>query len=48
MDGAAIAAVLALGAQAALVGTAFLLCPESGASEVHRKAVARAWMESRR
>jgi nitronate monooxygenase len=40
MDGAAIAAVLALGAQAALVGTAFLLCPESGASEVHRKAVA--------
>ncbi len=40
MDGAAIAAVLALGAQAAQVGTAFLLCPESGASEVHRKAIA--------
>jgi nitronate monooxygenase len=40
MDGAGIAAVLALGAQAAQVGTAFLLCPESGASEVHRKAIA--------
>jgi nitronate monooxygenase len=40
MDGAAIAAVLALGAQAAQIGTAFLLCPESGASEVHRKAIA--------
>lgn len=40
MDGAAIAAVLALGAQAAQVGTAFLLCPESGVSEVHRKAIA--------
>ncbi len=39
MDGAGIAAVLALGAQAAQVGTAFLLCPESGASEVHRKAI---------
>jgi nitronate monooxygenase len=40
MDGAAVAAVLALGAQAAQMGTAFLLCPESGASEVHRKAIA--------
>jgi nitronate monooxygenase len=39
MDGAGIAAALALGAQAAQVGTAFLLCPESGASEVHRKAI---------
>ena len=39
MDGAGIAAVLALGAQAAQVGTAFLLCPESGASEAHRKAI---------
>src|SRR5262245_17739298 len=39
MDGAGIAAVLALGAQAAQVGTAFILCPESGASEVHRKAI---------
>jgi len=40
MDGAAIAAVLALGAQAAQIGTAFLLCPESAASETHRKAIA--------
>ena len=39
MDGAGIAAVLALGAQAAQMGTAFLLCPESAASEVHRKAI---------
>ncbi len=39
MDGAAIAAVLALGAQAAQIGTAFLLCPESGASETHRKTI---------
>jgi len=37
MDGAAIAAVLALGAQAAQLGTAFLACPESGAPEVHKK-----------
>lgn len=39
MDGAAIAAVLALGAQAAQLGTAFLLCPESGVPEVHRQAI---------
>lgn len=37
MDGAGIAAVLALGAQAAQLGTAFLACPESGAPEVHKK-----------
>jgi len=37
MDGAGIAAVLALGAQAAQLGTAFLACPESGAAEVHKK-----------
>lgn len=36
MDGAGIAAVLALGAQAAQLGTAFLPCPESGASQVHK------------
>ena len=35
-----IAAVLALGAQAAQIGTAFLVCPESAASETHRKAIA--------
>lgn len=36
MDGAGIAAVLALGAQAAQLGTAFVPCPESGASKVHK------------
>jgi nitronate monooxygenase len=36
MDGAGIAAVLALGAQAAQMGTAFIPCPESGASRVHK------------
>jgi nitronate monooxygenase len=39
MDGAGIAAVLALGAQAAQLGTAFLPCPESGASQVHKAAL---------
>ena len=39
MDGAGIAAVLALGAQAAQLGTAFIPCPESGASPVHKQAV---------
>jgi nitronate monooxygenase len=41
MDGAAVAAVLALGAQAAQVGTAFIPCPESAASETHREALLR-------
>jgi nitronate monooxygenase len=36
MDGAGIAAVLALGAQLAQLGTAFLPCPESGASQLHK------------
>lgn len=36
MDGAGIAAVLSLGAQLAQLGTAFLPCPESGASQVHK------------
>jgi nitronate monooxygenase len=36
MDGAGIAAVLALGAQAAQLGTAFIPCPESGAQQVHK------------
>lgn len=39
MDGAGIAAVLALGAQAAQLGTAFLPCPESGAPQVHKDAL---------
>ncbi|HXM81173.1 MAG TPA: nitronate monooxygenase [Burkholderiales bacterium] len=41
MDGAGIAAVLALGAQAAQLGTAFIPCPESGASPVHKGALLR-------
>ena len=39
MDGAGIAAALALGAQAAWLGTAFLPCPESGAPRVHKDGV---------
>jgi len=39
MDGAGIAAVLALGAQAAQLGTAFVVCPESGAPAAHKKAI---------
>jgi nitronate monooxygenase len=42
MDGAGIAAVLALGAQAAQLGTAFIPCPESGASQAHKDAVLHA------
>jgi nitronate monooxygenase len=34
-----VAAALAAGAQAAQVGTAFLLCPEAGTSEPHRRAL---------
>ena len=39
MDGAGIAAVLALGAQAAQLGTAFVPCTESGASAAHKAAI---------
>ena len=39
MDGAGIAAALALGAQAAQLGTAFIACPESGAPQTHKKAL---------
>lgn len=39
MTGAALAAVLAAGARAGALGTAFLLCPEAGTSEVHRAAL---------
>jgi nitronate monooxygenase len=39
MDGEGIAAVLALGAQAAQLGTAFIPCPESGATETYRAAL---------
>jgi nitronate monooxygenase len=40
--GAAVAAVLAAGARAAQLGTAFLLCPEAGTSPAQRAAVASA------
>jgi nitronate monooxygenase len=37
--GAAVAAVLAAGARAAALGTAFLRCPEAGTAQVHREAL---------
>jgi nitronate monooxygenase len=40
-DGAGVAAVLAGGAAAAQLGSAFLLCPEAGTSAAHREALAR-------
>jgi nitronate monooxygenase len=39
MDGRGIAAALALGARAAALGTAFLACPESGASRPYKEAL---------
>src|SRR5205085_1383191 len=38
--GQALAATLCAGAGAAQIGTAFMLCPEAGTSEVHRTALA--------
>jgi nitronate monooxygenase len=38
-DGAAVAAVLVAGAEAAQLGTAFLRCPEAGTSDTHRAAL---------
>jgi nitronate monooxygenase len=40
MDGAGIAAALALGAQAAQLGTAFIACPESAADAAYRARLA--------
>jgi len=39
-DAGGVAAVLALGAQGAQVGTTYLLCPEAKTSDVHRAALA--------
>jgi nitronate monooxygenase len=39
MDGAGVAAMLDLGAQAAQLGTAFIACPESSADEAYRGAL---------
>ena len=39
-DGRAVAAALTLGASAVQIGTAYLLCPESMASALHKKALA--------
>jgi nitronate monooxygenase len=41
-DGRGLAAVLALGAGAAQIGTAFLRCPESGISEAYREGLREA------
>ncbi len=46
MDGRGIAAVLALGASAAQLGTAFLGCPEAGVAEPWRQALREAGDES--
>ncbi len=40
-DGAGVAAALAAGAQAAQIGTAFMLSPEAGTAAAHREALAR-------
>jgi nitronate monooxygenase len=42
VDGPAVAAVLAAGAAAAQLGTAFMLCPEAATSPAHRAAIAAA------
>ena len=39
MDGAGIAAALALGAQAAQLGTAFIACPESGLAPIYKARI---------
>ena len=41
-SGGALAAVLCAGAQAAQIGTAFMLCPEAGTAAAHRAALAAA------
>jgi nitronate monooxygenase len=39
MDGRGVAAALRLGAQAVQLGTCFIRCPESGASDAHKQAL---------
>ncbi len=39
MDGRDVVRALSAGATAAVLGTAFLVCPESGAPEVHKRAI---------
>lgn len=46
MDGAGIAAALALGAQLAQLGTAFIPCPESGAPQIHKDLLLNATEDS--
>ncbi len=48
MDGAGIAASLALGAQLAQLGTAFVPCPESGAAQVHKDLLLKATEDTTR
>ncbi|MEK4563905.1 nitronate monooxygenase [Alkalihalobacillus sp. FSL R5-0424] len=42
MDGRALMAARCLGADAVQMGTAFLTCTESGASDIHKKAITKA------
>jgi nitronate monooxygenase len=42
MDGRGVAAALRLGAQAVQLGTCFIRCPESGATDAHKRALAGA------
>ena len=46
MDGAGIAAALALGAQLAQLGTAFIPCPESAAPQIHKDLLLKATEDS--
>jgi nitronate monooxygenase len=45
-DGRGIAAAFALGAAGTQLGTAYLLCPEAGTSELHREALRHAYSDA--